>query len=161
MKDYLVINYINSYITIDKKVYEMNKKIINANSARITVQVSSETMVQEEIAKINDLIESASSQGDFEAFWKIPSYLNEKQLNIVMDFLADSEYTMFFKKQNTAKKIVKQVKREVPDKIADIFNPSDDFIIIDWKLSRDENIQMYHYFDMFKPENSNFVANIK
>lgn len=138
----------------------MNKKIMNANSARIKVKVSSEKPVQEELKKINELIKSASSQGDFQALWNIPSRLNEEQLNIIMEFLADNEYTMFFKMLNKRRKIVNRTKREVSTKIADIFNSKEHIIIIDWKSSREENIKKYSYFDMYNPKDSDSVAYI-
>lgn len=137
----------------------MNTKIMNANSARIKVKVSSEKPVQEELIKINELITSASSQGDFQALWNIPSRLNEEQLNIIMEFLADNEYTMFFK-LNKRRKIVNRTKREVSTKIADIFNSKEHIIIIDWKSSREENIKNYSYFDMYNPKDSDSVAYI-
>jgi len=138
----------------------MNKNFINAKSARIKVRAYSEEAVEEELEKINTMIESASDYGDFQSLWKVSSHLNENQINIIMDFLSENGYTMFIKESNKRRKVVKRAKREASTRIVDIFNPQEYAIMIDWKLTREENVKKYNYFDMYNPKGSDYVAYI-
>lgn len=137
----------------------MLKNFITAASAKSETQIALDNSVQNELQKLQEVIQTAIEQGEFRVEWKVSSNLTENQINHILEFLVNREYCIFFKDEKRVK-FVNRIEMETPRTLKGIFERKEIIFDLNWKSTFEEFYENRSYFDWTNPQNSDLTARI-
>lgn len=137
----------------------MLKNFITAASAKSQTQIALDNSVQNELQKLQEVIQTAIEQGEFSVEWKVSNNLTENQINHILEFLVNREYCIFFKDEKRVK-FVNRIEMEIPRTLKGVFERKEIVFDLNWKSTFEEYYENRSYFDVFNPQRSDMTARV-